>query len=379
MRQTSLGLSKTRIGGKLFWQVTLPKLGGGRERRTFKDRAAAQTFFELSKVQQQNFGTAALSIPEALRVQAVECAEILRPFGKTLRDAVRFYTAHLSAISSSKTVREVIAELLAAREADGVSERYLSDLRQRLARFKIAFGDTMIASVSAKEITDWLRALNLAPLTRNTFRLRLAALFSFGRRSGYVKESPMADVEKAKERAGEIEILTVAETALLLESAGVETLPYWAIGAFAGLRVAEIERLAWEEVDFERELIEVRAAKAKTGSRRHVHIQPNLAEWLAPYRSATGSVCPIGLRKKLDADRERAGLLANWPQNGLRHSFGSYYLARFPDAAALALQMGNSPSIIFRHYRELVKPVDAAKYWEIKPAGAANVVALKAA
>ena len=364
MRQTSLGLSKTRIGGKLFWQVTLPKLGGGRERRTFKDRAAAQTFFELSKVQQQNFGTAALSIPEALRVQAVECAEILRPFGKTLRDAVRFYTAHLSAISSSKTVREVIAELLAAREADGVSERYLSDLRQRLARFKIAFGDTMIASVSAKEITDWLRALNLAPLTRNTFRLRLAALFSFGRRSGYVKESPMADVEKAKERAGEIEILTVAETALLLESAGVETLPYWAIGAFAGLRVAEIERLAWEEVDFERELIEVRAAKAKTGSRRHVHIQPNLAEWLAPYRSATGSVCPIGLRKKLDADRERAGLLANWPQNGLRHSFGSYYLARFPDAAALALQMGNSPSIIFRHYRELVKPVDAAKYWE---------------
>jgi len=381
MRQTSLSLSKTRIGGKLFWQVTVPKLGGGRERRTFKERAAAQTFFDLAKVQRQNFGTAAMSISEALRVEAVECAEILKPFGKTLRDAVKYYTGHLSAISSSKTVRVVIAELLAAREADGVSDRYLDDLRQRLARFETAYGDTMIASLSAKQISDWLRALGLAPLTRNTFRLRLAALFSFARRSGYVKDSPLGDVEKAKECAGEIEILTVAQTARLLESASAVTLPYWAIGAFAGLRVAEIERLAWEEVDFERGLIEVKAAKAKTGSRRHVHIQPNLAEWLAPYHTATGPVCPIGLRKRLDADRERAGLLENWPQNALRHSYGSYMLSRFPDAAALALQMGNSPAMIFKHYRELVKPADAVKYWEIKPAsaGAGNVVSMKAA
>ena len=91
-------------------------------------------------------------------------------------------------------------------------------------------------------------------------------------------------------------------------------------------------------------------------------------------------MCPSGLRKKLEADRERAALLAKWPQNALRHSFGSYHLARFPDAAALALQMGNSPAMIFKHYRELVKPADAAKYWEIKPSGATtNVVSMKAA
>ena len=378
MRKTSLSIGKTRIGGKLFWQVTVPRMGGGRDRRTFKDRGAAQTFFDLAKVQRENFGTAALSMSDSLRVEAVECAALLRPFGKTLRDAVTFYTAHLSTISSSKTVREVIAELLAARETDGVSYRYLSDLRQRLARFEVAYGDTMIASLSAKQIGDWLRALGLAPLTRNTFRLRLAALFTFARRSGYVKESPLGNVEKAKERAGEIEILTVEQTARLLESAGAETLPYLAIGALAGLRVAEIERLEWREVDFERGLIEVKAAKAKTGSRRHVYIQPNLAEWLAPYRTATGPVCPIGLRKRLDADRERAGLLDNWPQNALRHSFGSYYLAHFPDAAALALQMGNSPAMIFKHYRELVKPAESAKYWEIMPANAGNVLSMVA-
>jgi integrase len=378
MRKTSLSLHKTRIGGKLFWQVTVPKLGGGRERRTFKDRGEAQTFLDVSKVQRENFGNAALSISEALRVQAIECEQELSAFGKTLRDATKYYVAHLRAVSSSRKVKDVIAELLAAREADGASARYRGDLRVRLARFAESFGEEMIASLSAKQIGDWLRGLNLAPLTRNTFRLRLAALYSFARRSGYVKESPLADVEKAKERAGEVEILSIEETARLLEKAGAATLPYWAIGAFAGLRTAEIERLQWEEIDFERGLIEIKASKAKTGSRRHVQIQPNLAEWIAAYRDERGPVCPTGLRKKLEADRERAGLRHNWPQNALRHSFGSYFLAQFPDAAALALQMGNSPAMIFKHYRELVAPHDAAKYWNIRPASAANVLEMTA-
>lgn len=147
-----------------------------------------------------------------------------------------------------------------------------------------------------------------------------------------------------------------------------KTLPYWAIGAFAGLRSAELERLDWSEVDFEAGLIEVKASKAKTASCRLVTMQPNLKAWLAPYcNRRSGSVCPIGLRKKLEADREKAGLLENWPNNALRHSFGSYHLAQFKDAAALALQMGNSPTMIFKHYRELVKPKDAERYWSIKP------------
>jgi hypothetical protein len=78
-------------------------------------------------------------------------------------------------------------------------------------------------------------------------------------------------------------------------------------------------------------------------------------------------VCPVGLRHKLLEDRERAELRKEWPSNALRHSFGSYHLAQFKDAAALALQMGNSPAMIFRHYRELVRPKDAAEYWALKP------------
>jgi hypothetical protein len=115
-------------------------------------------------------------------------------------------------------------------------------------------------------------------------------------------------------------------------------------------------------------VIEVKASKSKTASRRLVTIQPNLREWLAPYRTCVGRVCPANLQPKINDDRECAGLRAEWPQNALRHSFGSYHLARFNDAAKLAFEMGNSPATIFRHYRQLVKPKDAERYWNIAPA-----------
>ena len=77
------------------------------------------------------------------------------------------------------------------------------------------------------------------------------------------------------------EIFTVDELSTLLEKA-TGVVPMIAIGAFAGLREAEIQRLDWNEIDLIRGHIEVTAAKAKSARRRIVPIQPNLAAWLQP-------------------------------------------------------------------------------------------------
>jgi hypothetical protein len=42
----------------------------------------------------------------------------------------------------------------------------------------------------------------------------------------------------------------------------------------------------------------------------------------------------------------------------LRRSFISYRLAAIQNTAQVALEAGNSPQMIFRHYRELVLPTD---------------------
>jgi hypothetical protein len=59
--------------------------------------------------------------------------------------------------------------------------------------------------------------------------------------------------------------------------------------------------------------------------------------------------------------------LKEWKQNGLRHSFISYRLAKVQSAPQVALEAGNSPQMIFANYREVVKPEAAAKWFAITP------------
>jgi len=48
-----------------------------------------------------------------------------------------------------------------------------------------------------------------------------------------------------------------------------------------------------------------------------------------------------------------------WKHNALRHSFNSYRVAETQDVAKVSLEAGNSPQMISKHYRELVRPADA--------------------
>ena len=179
------------------------------------------------------------------------------------------------------------------------------------------------------------------------------------------------------------EIFAVDELRSLLEAAATsqpDVLPMLAIGAFAGLREAEIQRLDWSEVDLARGHVEVKAAKAKSARRRIVPIQPNLAGWLRPYREMKGALVPAGARRKLALVRE-AAKFACWPQNGLRHSFASYRLAAIHDVPRVASELGHaSPQMLYSTYREIVLPEEAERYWKIEPAAeSANVVTLAAA
>ena len=138
-------------------------------------------------------------------------------------------------------------------------------------------------------------------------------------------------------------------------------LPHIVIGAFSGIRAAEIERLDWRDILFDRGYIEIKAAKAKTKARRLVPLLPNLCAWLEPLKKEEGHVCFVpNVAFRLNYLGEKSGV--GWRQNALRHSYASYRLADTPDAAKVALEMGNSPDKLFRHYRELVTP-DAAKEW----------------
>jgi integrase len=378
MRKTAVRLTKVKVDGtgRKLWCVTWPKIGKGRNRQFFKEKSDAETLRDQKLIEQENHGRAGMAFNERQRAEYLECAEKLQPFGKTIRDAIDFYLPHLHATNRTCNAVELVTELLGKKKADGASERYLGDLRSRLGQFAAVFNGKPVAEITSNEVDQWLRSLSdkdtgkpLASTTRNNFRRVLIVAFNFAREHGYCIGNPAEKSAKAKQVEGTVGILTVDQTARLLEHSPAALVPYVAIGAFAGLRRAELERLDWSEIDLSGRLIEVTATKAKSARRRFVKIQPNLAAWLRPYKQLRGSVTPLDYRELLDTARE-AAKITDWPSNALRHSFASYHLAHFKNAAALALELGHTNSnLVFQHYRQVVRPKEARQYWRLSPAG----------
>jgi integrase len=376
MRKTSTKLTKVKVNGKRMYCVTWPKIGKGRNRQFFKNRTDADTFLEQKLIERENFGTAGLAFDEKQRAEYLECRDQLRPFKVTLRDAVKFYLPYLQATNRTCTAAQLTEELVKVKKSDGASHRYIGDLQSRLKQFAKSFDGKPVAEITSTDIDNWLRSLSdsdtgklLAATTRNNFRRVLMVAFNFARDRGYCVGNPVEKTAKAKAIDTVPGILTVDETSRLLENAPERLVPYIAIGAFAGLRRAELERLDWKEVDLHSRLIEVTASKAKSARRRFVKIKPNLLSWLKPYAQTRGAVTPSDYREQLDKAREDAGI-QTWPNNALRHSFASYYIAHFKKAGAaeLALELGHTNSnLVFQHYRQLVRPKEAKRYWSLIP------------
>jgi integrase len=304
--------------------------------------------------------------------------QALTPFGKTLADAVAHYTEYLSRAAKSATVADLRDQYLVALKADGRGPRHLSDVKSRIGRFcDDGFADRLVSTVETREVDDWLRALELSPTSRNNMRTVAHGFFSFAIARGYCISNPVAGTAKAKVVRVAPEIFRPDQIRSLLAVADSRVLPALVIGAFAGLRSAEIDRLDWSEVNLSSGFIEVKSSKSKSGARRLVTIQPNLKTWLAPLAHQSGPVrAPFWTATHLMAEARTAAKLVKWPDNGLRHSFASYHLAQFKNAAGLALELGHTTSgLLFAHYRELVTPDAAAQWWSIRPAAdATNMV-----
>jgi integrase len=362
-----------------YWMISGYRVNGKRKRLFFKDQALAlRRLKELERRQRQE-GTLARHLPEELRIMAVKCTDQLKPYGKSLQDATNHYLRYLADSQKPNcTVAELVANFLAHEANLNRSVRHQADLRNRLERFAADFGARTAREVTQHEVRDWIGKLKgLGPRSRYNFRARLAIVFQYGIRHDFCDKNPAHGIELEKLRSLPPEIFTPEQLRAVLTAATPELLPLLAIGAFSGLRTAELLRLEWE--DCTRGHVRVEAAKAKTASRRVIRMSENLAAWLAPYAGRIGKLwgySGAAYYWNVDQTLKRTGLTLKWPKNGLRHSYASYHLAKFEDAAELAHRLGHTNSrMLYDHYREVVSSEDAERYWAIfPPTPAQNIV-----
>ncbi len=268
----------------------------------------------------------------------------------------------------------------------GSSDIHQKVLKSRLGKFANVFGDANACDVGKNEISTWVNRLKAAPSTINNAIREVRSLFAWASEQGFVPENPIARTHDLRRKVVRPEpgILSVKEFSTLLYTANPDILPYFALGGFAGIRPDELLRLEWSHVRFDEGLIEVKGENAKTSERRLVKIEPALAAFLAPYSGRTGKICTSSWRRLFRDARRAVGFgkpgtetaeekslginLKEWPDDALRHSFASYHLAAFNDAAQTALQMGHrGTATLFQHYRALVKPAEALRWWKLLP------------
>jgi len=330
----------------------------------------------------QNRAVSLSKLTDEKRADALTALRLLDGTNGTLTQAVEFWKKH-AAPAIPRSITQVYGELLEAMEAANRRTRTIEEIRIRLKGLVDDYGDTPIARVTTSDLESWLneRCRKLAPRTRAHFRQVLHRLFQHALKRGYRDTNPVASLEKPASEETTPRILEPADVKALLLSAQAnagpgenertvklrhQMLPHLAISFFAGLRASELAALDWRNIDLSRRHILVDPATAKKRRARYVKIEPNLLAWITPYRQAAGPV--FYSRRGLRAVQKRAGV--EIPHNGARHSYGSYHLAAFQDAARTASQLGHTDdtAVLFNHYRALVRPRDARAYWKIKPA-----------
>ena len=362
-----------------------------RKTKTDADRKAAEL-----RVARQNEGRDALTLPKQLRIDAGKAGALLKPYGASLADAARYYVDHCLKFREAPPVKEVVVRLLADTETAGRRDRTLRDLKGRLEGFARTFGERQLTSIPLAELQAWLNDPGLSARSRINNTTKLSQLWNFAIRHSWAESNLVEKTTRPDPEDGEPGILTIPQAAAMLENAEqFGLLPFVALGLFAGIRQAELMRLDWSAVKLTERVVIIGAEVAKKRSRRVVEISDTLFAWLSPHGMRKGPVLDSSAyRKNFDdlrktaakALRESKGLAANeadglekWPQNALRHSFGTYHLAMFGDAVRTAAQMGHRDvGVLHASYKALVTRNEAERFWTLKPTREPHIIPMKA-
>lgn len=343
---------------------------GRRSRQRFATLSEATSAFSLRVASVARDGAASATVASAADMHAIgaflgETADWLpRP---SVADALAHFIEHQRALRTGGTVASAVAERLADADRRGLSAVHLSNLRLRLGHFSRDFGDRPLATVTSEELTQWL-AKRGGARTQKNFLNTVGSIFTTPLSLGRIPRNPAAAVRLPKVVTAEPGTIDASQLARLLEALPERSRACVLVQALAGVRAAEAQRLTWQNVSLEHGLITISAGTAKTASRRHVPICDALLEWLQPLHRGTGPLVqnPNVLRRDLAIARRKA-LIANWPQNALRHTCASAWCCLEADIARVAGWLGNSPSIIHAHYKALLTRDEAAAWFNVRP------------
>ena len=352
------------------WQVSLgiQIVDGKRKnpRRIFDNNADALQFCRDEQARRDAHGQITAGADGATVAAWLELDKKLLEAGAgSLKEVGNRILKDTLAVTEHSTARECLDKYLATYLGNSV---YADDSRGRGNCFLRWFGEERQMSEATPEVMRAFFNKN----TGKTLRRTISAWFGWAVDEGYLPSNPCArpkrrgKAKNGKKRAAVI--LSPSEASNLLRAAVLAedwtSLSFIAMSLFAGIRPMEFRKkfkgapavhLDWSHVTPDG--IAIHPENAKTVP-RVVPILDPLPMWIELIEKKkgilSGSMLAVGKRgegwrKHWDQFRAK-----HWPHKWqpdlLRHSFGSYRLAKIKDPKKVVLEMGNSVPVLYRHY-----------------------------
>jgi len=404
------------------WQVSLgiTMVNGRRTnpRKQFKTRADAQDFCDAEKRRKKAHGeitakadgtkvAAWMKMDTKMDAVGVSLADVrswidlhtqLRETGAQSLAEVGKRTLHdFMTVKQHGTVVECHNAWLAHLASKGRRGRYKGNARNFCGNF--IYGDAEFreeASNESKNEDGWKgfgADRSILEITPNVIEDYLphhpgyfgviSAWLGWAAKKRWLPENPCTGKKPEQPPKGSVATLTNQQTKDLLKAAALEedweVLAYLVFSLFATLRPEEYrkvskgsptEELRWEYLKSDG--LEIPPELAKTGHGRVVELDPVVIKWIDYIRSKQGVIpsgpIPTPGWTKNCKDWRKKHWKGKWPQDLLRHTFGSNHLARSQSLEITSRVMGNSPKVLEKHYWNWrTRKKEALVYWELTP------------
>lgn len=375
------------------WSLNIPAKfteSGKRERHFFKLKRDAEAAAKTHKKAAAEFGHRSQAIRPGLAEDATAASALLERWGVSLLEAARFYHAAKETEHASKPTSEALDLWIADLEAR-VRGRTLTNYKQTRKRFD-TLGSKMLSTVTREELQNIVAPSGMASTSAAAHARNGLVFWNWSARRGWCDPALFSKVDRpGNPQRKRIEFLEPEAADALLQTAAVfypDSVAMFAVGLFAGVRPAELARLDPSLVTFEG--IDVGADESKGISRRHIFPCGTLQKWLEkhPFRTVSNWERVWDAVRRLagwDVASEFADKLVTdgklwklpdayrgpWSQDVMRHTAGTYAVARGEDLAGMAFWFGHTggETTLRRHYVGKAKRKQALEFYAIMPEG----------
>ena len=155
-------------------------------------------------------------------------------------------------------------------------QRTREEIERYLQRQLKPLHDTPVTAVGLRDIAELLTAAEVegGPATVNRLRASLLALWRWARAEGLCTDNPVESTRKRPETPRG-RVLSQDELRLIWTAAGTERFGVIVrLLMLTGCRLREIAHLRWDEVDLDRNVIELRAERVKNGRAHRMPVTP---------------------------------------------------------------------------------------------------------